>query len=504
MSQASDAPRPAASADTIAAVPPILRFAGRCPAAERPLRPTMTIDGAEAPAQATVDVVNPATEEVIAHAPECGREQLDAAVAAAARAFPAWSALPFEKRQRALLDFARAVERHRDGLADLLVLEQGKPRERAIGEINAGLTYVRAFSQMTLEVETLEDSSERHVELHRRPLGPVGAIFPWNYPVLLAFWKLAPALLTGNTIILKPSPLAPLTGLKLGEIARGVFPAGVCNVVSGAEAGAWLASHPGVHKVAFTGSIATGKKVMTESGPSLKRLTLELGGNDAGIVLADFDLAQMADDLFWAAFSNCGQVCAGLKRLYVPESRYDELCDALAAIAGRVVIGDGRCPGVQMGPLQNRAQFEKIAALVDEARAGGAKVICGGAPIGGKGYFYPPTLVRDIADDASLVAEEQFGPALPILRYRHVDDALARANASQYGLGGSVWGRNIGNAAAVASRLEAGTAWVNQHPSMAAHIPFGGIKESGLGVELSQYGLEAYTDMFVLNVKKSD
>ncbi|MGD9500885.1 MAG: aldehyde dehydrogenase family protein [Methyloceanibacter sp.] len=485
------------------AVPHVLRFAGRCPAAERPFRPTMTIDGADAPARATVDVLNPATEEVIAHAPECTREQLDAAVAAAARAFPAWSALAFERRQRALLDFARVVEEHRDALADVLVLEQGKPRERAIGEINASLAYARAFSQMTLDVETLEDSSERRVELRRRPLGPVGAIVPWNYPVLLAVWKLVPALITGNTIILKPSPLAPLTGLKLGEIARDIFPAGVCNVVSGIEAGAWLASHPGVAKIAFTGSIATGKRVMSEASPTLKRLTLELGGNDPGIVLADFDLAQMADDLFWAAFSNCGQVCAGLKRLYVPESRYDEICDALAAIAGRVVVGDGRCPGVQMGPLQNRAQFEKIAALVDEARANGAKVICGGAPIGGKGYFYPPTLVRDIADDASLVAEEQFGPALPILRYRDIDDAVARANASRYGLGGSVWSRNTGNAAAVASRLETGSAWVNQHPSMAAHIPFGGIKESGLGVELSHYGLEAYTEIFVVNVKKS-
>lgn len=501
MSPPSDASRPAAFDDSVTRV---LRFAGRCPAAENPLRPPMTIDGAEVAARATVAVVNPATEEVIAQAPECTREQLDAAVASAERAFPAWSALRHERRQRAVLDYAHAVERQRDALADLLVLEQGKPRERATGEINAGLAYARAFSQMTLDVEILEDSSERRVELRRRPLGPVGAIFPWNYPVLLAFWKLAPALLAGNTVVLKPSPLAPLTGLKLGEIARGMFPEGVFNVVSGAAAGAWLSSHPGIHKIAFTGSIATGKKVMTAAGPTLKHLTLELGGNDAGIVLADFDLAQMAEDLFWAAFSNCGQVCAGLKRLYVPDSLYDDVCGALAAIAGKVVIGDGRCPGVQMGPLQNRAQFEKIATLVDEARAGGAKVICGGAPIEGKGYFYPPTLVRDIGDDARLVAEEQFGPALPILRYRDVEDALARANASRYGLGGSVWSRNIGNAAAIASRLEAGSAWVNQHPSMAAHVPFGGIKESGLGVELSHYGLEAYTDMFVLNIKKSD
>jgi acyl-CoA reductase-like NAD-dependent aldehyde dehydrogenase len=452
----------------------------------------------------TIDVINPATEEVIAYAPECTREQLDAAVASAKRAFAGWSARPAEKRQRAVFDFARAVEQHRDALADLLVLEQGKPRQRAIGEINTSLAHARAFSQMALEVELLEDSTERRVELHRRPIGPVGAIFPWNYPILLAFWKLAPALVAGNTIILKPSPLTPLTGLKLGELARDTFPEGVFNVVSGAEAGPWLAAHPDVHKIAFTGSIATGKKVMAEASRTLKRLTLELGGNDAGIVLADFDLGQMADDLFWAAFGNCGQVCAGLKRLYVPASLYDDVCDALAVIASKVVMGDGRCPGVQMGPVQNRAQFEKIAALVDEARENGAKVICGGAPIEGNGFFYPPTLLRNIADGTKLVDEEQFGPALPIIRYHDVEDALARANSSRYGLGGSVWGRNVGYAAAVAARMETGTAWINQHPSMAPHVPFGGVKESGLGVELSHYGLEAYTDMFVLNIKKSD
>ena len=209
-----------------------------------------------------------------------------------------------------------------------------------------------------------------------------------------------------------------------------MFPEGVFNVVSGAEPGAWLAAHPDIHKIAFTGSIATGKKVMSEASRTLKRLTLELGGNDAGIVLADFDIGQMADDLFWAAFSNCGQVCAGLKRLYVPDTLYDDVCDALAAIAGKVVVGDGRCPGVQMGPVQNRAQFEKIAALVNEARQGGAKVICGGAPIEGKGFFYPPTLLRNVSDGAKLVDEEQFGPALPIIRYHDVEDAVTRANSS--------------------------------------------------------------------------
>ncbi len=491
------------TSDGAAAGPVVLRFAGRCPAAEKPTRPSMTINGREAAALVTADVLNPATEDVIARAPECTREQLDEAVSSAARAFSKWSSLGSDKRQRAVLDFADAVERDRDGLADLLVLEQGKPRERAIGEINSSLSYCRAFARMSLDIEVLEESPQRRAELHRRPIGVVGAIFPWNYPILLAFWKLSPALIAGNTLILKPSPLAPLTGLRLGEISRNIFPEGVLNVVSGVEAGAWLTAHPGVQKIAFTGSIATGKLVMATAGQTLKRLTLELGGNDAGIVLGDVDVSKIADDLFWAAFSNCGQVCAGLKRLYVADPIYDELCDALTAIANNVVVGDGRCAGVQMGPVQNRAQFRKVAALVDEARAGGAAFMCGGAPIEGKGYFYPPTLVRDITDGARLVDEEQFGPALPIIRYQDADDALKRANASPYGLGGSVWGRDTVKAAAIASKLETGSAWVNQHPSMAPHIPFGGIKESGLGVELSRYGLEAYTNMFVLNIKNS-
>lgn len=490
------------TSDGAAVRPAVLRFAGRCPAAENPLRLSMTVNGGAAAALVTADVLNPATEDVIARAPECTREQLDEAVISAARAFLKWSAFGWEKRQRALLDFADAVERDRDALADLLVLEQGKPRERAIGEINSSLSHCRAFARMSLDVEVLEDSPQRRAELHRRPIGVVGAIFPWNYPILLAVWKLAPALIAGNTVILKPSPLAPLAGLRLGEISRGIFPDGVVNVVSGAEAGAWITAHPGIHKIAFTGSIATGKQVMATAGQTLKRLTLELGGNDAGVVLADVDVAKVADDLFWAAFSNCGQVCAGLKRLYVADAIYDETCEALTAIANNVVVGDGRCAGVQMGPVQNRAQLSKVEALVDEARAGGASVLCGGAPIAGKGYFYPPTLIRDIADGARLVDEEQFGPALPIIRYTEVDDALRRANASPYGLGGSVWSRDIDAAAAIASRFDTGSAWVNQHPSMAPHIPFGGIKESGLGVELSRHGLEAYTNMFVLNVKK--
>ncbi len=481
----------------------IRRFEGRCALAENPLHPAMTINGENVTSRTTYEVLNPATEEVIAYAPNCTREQLDNAVTLASQAFPKWSSLTIDMRRRALMEFADEVERHRDALADLLVLEQGKPRERAIGEINSSLTFCRAFSQMSLDIGVLEDTAQRRVTLHRRPIGTVGAIFPWNYPVLLAFWKLAPALLAGNTIILKPSPLAPLTGLRLGEISRGIFPEGVINVVSGAEAGAWLTSHPGIHKIAFTGSIATGKQVMSGAGPTLKRLTLELGGNDAGIVLADVDVAEMADDLFWAAFSNCGQVCAGLKRLYAHESIYEELCDALTSIASRVVIGDGRCAGVQMGPVQNRSQFERVAELVNEAKADGANVIHGGAAVEGKGYFYPPTLVRDIDDGARLVGEEQFGPALPIIKYNDLDEALFRANASPYGLGGSVWGRNADKAASVAAKLETGSAWVNQHPSMAPHIPFGGVKELGLGVELSQYGLEAYTNMFVLNVKKS-
>jgi acyl-CoA reductase-like NAD-dependent aldehyde dehydrogenase len=320
---------------------------------------------------------------------------------------------------------------------------------------------------------------------------------------MLAVWKIAPALLAGNTIVLKPSPFTPLSTLKLGEILKDVVPPGVMNVVSGGDAlGAWISSHPVVRKVSFTGSVATGKKVAASAAPDLKRLTLELGGNDAAIVLDDVDVKSVVPKLFWGAFSNSGQICSAIKRVYVPDALYEPVAQGLAEMAKSVKVGDGMQEGVELGPINNKPQFERVTELVEDAKKHGAKVLAGGSPIAGGGYFYQPTVVTDISDGTRLVDEEQFGPALPIVRYRDVEDAVERANATHFGLSGSVWSSNADRATEVAGELECGSAWVNQHLAVAPNLPFGGAKWSGIGVENGTWGLLGFTEIQVVNVVK--
>ncbi len=312
-----------------------------------------------------------------------------------------------------------------------------------------------------------------------------------------------PALVTGNTIILKPSPLTPVATLRLGELLQQALPAGVLQILSGGDdLGRAMTSHPGINKITFTGSERAGKSIMSGAGPTLKRLTLELGGNDAGIVLDDVDVAAMADDLYWAALSNCGAVCAGLKRLYVPAHLASAIEEALAEVAKTIVVGNGLDEGVDMGPVQNAAQFAKVRGYVDDAAHRGADVYFRGEVPEGPGYFHPVTLVRGVDDTTPLVKEEQFGPVLPILTYTDIDDAVERANNSDLGLGASVWSTDEQRAVQVANRLEAGTAWVNQHPVLTSDVPFGGIKQSGLGVEQSIHGILEYTNFRVLRVKR--
>ena len=315
-------------------------------------------------------------------------------------------------------------------------------------------------------------------------------------------WKIVPALLAGNTIVLKPSPHTPVATLRLGELAQDIFPRGVVNVVSGGNAlGEWMTAHPGIRKIAFTGSGPTGKRIMASSAGNLKRLTLELGGNDAGIVLDDVDPAKIAADLFWAKFSNCGQVCAALKRMYVHRSVYRAVCDELVKFASTVKIGPGTQDGVDIGPIQNRAQYELVRAMVDEAVAAGATVLYRSPVPPGPGIFLPITLLTDVTPAMRVVKEEVFGPVLTITPYDDEDEALRWANDSEYGLGGSVWSGDPQRAAIVAARLDSGGAWVNQHPAMGPEIPFGGVKGSGIGVELGRLGLEEYTSIQILNVK---
>lgn len=460
----------------------------------------MTIDGRSVAGGGAFDVINPATAEAFASAPDCTRAELDEAMAAAARAFAGWSTAEARRRQ-ALKDCAAAIRAGARPLAELLTREQGKPIGRALAEVQSAAMWLDAASALELPVEVLQDSDRLRVEARRRPLGVVAAITPWNFPVALAAWKIAPALLAGNTVVLKPSPYTPLSSLALGGLLQPVLPPGVLNVVSGGDAlGAWMSEHPAVRKVSFTGSVATGKKIAAAAAPDLKRVTLELGGNDPAIVLDDVDPKRVASKLFWGAFQNSGQVCTAVKRLYVDERVAGPLTAELVALANAVRVGDGLDPSTQMGPLNNRPQLDRVTDLVAEARRAGGEVIAGGARLPRPGWFYPPTIVTGLSDAARLVHEEQFGPVLPILPFRDLDEAIARANATHFGLGGSVWTRDAARGAEVAARVECGTGWVNHHGGVLPTVPFGGWKWSGIGYENGRPGLEAFTELQVIHV----
>lgn len=450
----------------------------------------------------SMDVINPATEEVVASCSRASEAQLNEAVAAAKAAFPAWSATPIADRKKVLNAIADAIEANAADLARLLTQEQGKPIGDATGEVYGTAAFFRYFTMLDMPVKVIEDSEGKRVEAHRRPLGVIGAIVPWNFPLILMAFKLPPALLAGNTVVLKPAPTTPLTSLKLGELIADIVPAGVVNIVADAnDLGAALTAHPDVRKISFTGSTATGAKVMAGAAGLLKRITLELGGNDAGIVLDDVNPKEAAPKLFQSAFQNSGQVCIAMKRLYVHESIYDEMCDELAAIANSTIVGDGLKQGTQLGPLQNRMQFDKVKELIEDSKKHG-KVIAGGDTPEEKGYFIRPTIVRDITDGSRLVDEEQFGPVLPVIKYSDADDAVARANASPYGLGGSIWSSDPARAYALAEKLDSGTVWINKHADLAPNIPFGGARMSGLGTELGEEGLAEFTQLKIVNMAK--
>lgn len=459
---------------------------------------SMTIAGRSEPGTATFDVVNPATGEVFAQAPDCTAEQLDAAMSSAAEAYGSWRR-DEDTRRKAMLTAADALKAAAKELAPVLTAEQGKPLGEAAGEVYGSAAWLKYFAGLELPREVIQDDERGFAEVVRKPIGPVAAITPWNFPLLLAFWKIAPALRAGNTVVIKPSPFTPLTTLKMGEILRDALPPGVLNVVTGGDQlGGMMTGHPVPRKISFTGSIETGKKVAGSAAPDLKRVTLELGGNDAAIVLDDVDPSQVADKIFAGAFANNGQVCSAIKRLYVPEKLRGELVDALAEKAKAAKVGDGTAEGTQLGPINNKPQYERVSELVADALSGGARAAAGGKPVDGPGYFFEPTILDNIDDGARIVDEEQFGPALPVITYRDVDDALRRANGTNFGLSGSVWSADPDRAATVASELECGTAWVNTHLALAPSQPFAGAKWSGIGVENGPWGLLGFTEIQVL------
>lgn len=459
----------------------------------------LLIDGKLVAGDATMEVVNPANEQVLATAPRASAAQLDAAVAAARAAFPAWAARPIEDRRALVLELADRIEAEAESLARLLTQEQGKPLPESQAEIAYTCAFIRHLASYDLPVKVIEDNETRLVRQFRKPLGVVAAIIPWNFPVLIVAFKLPLALLAGNTMVIKPAPTTPLTTLKLGEIMAGLFPAGVVNIITDQnDLGAALTAHPDVAKISFTGSTATGQKIMASAASTIKRLTLELGGNDAAIVLPGADPAKVAPGLFAGAFMNAGQVCLAIKRAYVHDSIYEEICERLAVLAREAVLGDGLQQGVTIGPLQNRMQYEKVKGYLESARADG-RVIAGGDLPEGPGYFIAPTIVADVKDGDRIVDEEQFGPILPVIRFDDIEAAVAGANGLDLGLGGSVWAEDTGLAREIAERIESGTVWINKHLDFGPNMPFGGAKQSGLGVEFAEEGLAEFTQIRIVN-----
>ncbi len=456
----------------------------------------LIINGRKIETSSYADVHNPSTGAVVGRMPLGTAADLDLAVSAAAKAFPAWAATASGERAAACSAIAAKIEAHAEELANLLTQEQGKPLN-GLGsrfEIGGAQAWTNYTASLDLPVETLQDGPEGRVELHRKPIGVVGSITPWNWPVMIACWHIIPAIRTGNTVVIKPSPYTPLSTIRLVELINEVVPPGVVNVVTGAnDIGALMSSHPGIGKVTFTGSINTGRKVMASAANTLKRLTLELGGNDAGIVLPDVDAKAIAEGLFWGAFINGDQTCAALKRLYVHDNVYDDVCRELTAYARNVPMGDGLADGSILGPVQNRMQYDIVSSYVEDARAKGGRVLIGGDPKGGPGHFYPITLVADVDHGCKLVDQEQFGPALPIIRYHDIDEVIARANDNPAGLGGSVWSSDVETARKIASRLECGSVWINKHGAIQPNAPFGGVKQSGVGVEFGIDGLKEFT-----------
>jgi acyl-CoA reductase-like NAD-dependent aldehyde dehydrogenase len=463
---------------------------------------TMTIAGKSETSKETFPVLNPANGQLIAQAPECPPELLDAAVTSANEAREPWLADP-ALRSSALLEIAARVEGNLEELAALITEEQGKPLHEAKEELEGAAGDLRYYAGLYLPVDTVADTDELVVQVLRRPMGVIAAITPWNFPLGTAMSKLAPALAAGCTVVLKPSPYTPLSSLRFGQLVADALPPGVLNIVSGSDSlGSLMTGHPLVRMISFTGSVATGKAIAATAATDLKRVLLELGGNDPAIVLDDADVDAAADGLFANAFANCGQICVAIKRVYAPKALYGQLVDALADRARASRLGDGRDSGTDIGPLCNPVQRDRIKELVGDALQSGIRVAVGGSVTDGPGYFYEPTILAGLNGSERIVVEEQFGPALPIIEYSDIEEAIAQANDSNYGLGASVWTADPERGRTLAPRVESGTVWVNTHQSGISGQPFGGLKWSGIGVEGGPWGMLAYTELQAIHANR--
>ncbi len=470
-----------------------------------------TIGGKQVAAERTFESINPATGEAVGLVPISQRQEVADAIAAARAAQPAWAARPDAERKALMMKVAEVINKNSAYLAEWVTREQGKPLggvgpDQVPGarfELWGCEVWTQVPAGLDLPVEVVFEDDTRRDEVYRKPYGVIAAVAPWNWPLLIAIWQIIPSIRAGNTVVIKPSEYTSIGTLELVRLINEVLPAGVLNSVSGTgEVGAWLTSDPGIDKVTFTGSGPTGAKIAQAAAKNLVPATLELGGNDAAIMLPDADPKAMAMGLFWGAFINMGQTCACAKRLYVPENLFEPTVQALKELAEAMPMGDGLKEGVVMGPIQNKMQYDKVVNLVESAKDQGGTIVCGGTPKGGPGYFYPLTLVTGLKDGDRLVDEEQFGPVLPIIKYRDVDEAIASANRLDVGLGASVWSTDVEKARQVASRIQAGTVWINQHGLVHPMVPFGGVKGSGYGVEFGLDGLKAVTRPQVISIRK--
>ncbi|MEV4211223.1 aldehyde dehydrogenase family protein [Micromonospora sp. NPDC049662] len=456
----------------------------------------MTIDGRSQGGDQTIDVEDPATEEIFTAAPHCTQAQLAEAVGSCRTAFRSWSTTPIDTRREYLRACGDVLAARRDEIAELLTREQGKPLSQARAEVDLSAGWFGHTAVLPLGAEVLVDDQSAHIELERVPHGVVAAITPFNYPIILGICKLAPALLAGNTVLWKPSPVTPLSSLLIGELLRDVLPPGVLNVVSGGgDLGRSLVTHPDVALVSFTGSVATGRAIASAVG--LRHVVLELGGNDPAIVLPNADVGALASSLFTLATLNSGQFCAAIKRVYVHRAQQAELFDALASLAGDARLGSGFDPRTTLGPLTTRSQLDRLTGLVEAAVAAGGRA-AGGRKLAGPGHFYPATVVTDLPTGTQLESTEQFGPVIPVLGYDDPAQAVAAANATEYGLGASVWG-DPDAARSLSSGIDAGTVWLNTHGDLRHDVPFGGARSSGRGVEYGYLGLLEYTRVKVVN-----
>jgi acyl-CoA reductase-like NAD-dependent aldehyde dehydrogenase len=472
----------------------------------------MLIDGQPAAGRGRFEVRDPGrTRDVVAEVEDGGPEHADAAVAAAARAAQGWRDQGAAERADVLTQAADMAEAAAEGLAPLLSRENGGTLTESRMDLLRGTALLRDFIALApdfLAPRTVE-TSQHWLSVEKAPVGITALIVPWNSPVVLTVSKLAPALLVGNTVVVKPSVLAPAALTEyLRQLARRL-PPGVLNVVHGdAEAGQALAGHPAVRKVSFTGSVPVGQQIMAAAAANLKKVSLELGGNDAAIVLDDADFAAAVPRLCQGAFTRAGQICFAVKRVYVPRRRFDEFYDQLCAAAGGYRVGYGLDQQATFGPLISARERDRVRGLAERARAGGAEVRVLGRPTDtvdwDGGHYLLPAVVRGLKPDAELVAVEQFGPLLPLVPYTGDDQAVAFANGTEYGLASSVWGTDAGRAIAVARRLEAGATFVNSHnlSSLSFDMPFGGVKRSGLGRERTALGLQEYVEDHAIRLVK--